>query len=605
MRRRLERFLSELKRRHVFRVAVAYAAAAIAVVSVASDFLPALRLPEWTVTLVAIATVIGFPLAILFAWIYDITPRGVVRTPEVADPDADAGPVGAGVRAARLVGLAMLLAVIAVGALFVLDALPFDGGRRDGGSIAVLPFASVSDSPEDDVFSMGIHEEVMTQLYRIDGIAVISRTSVMQYRDAPKSVRQVGQELGVSSVLEASVRRAGDRVRIDVRLIDAASERQIWADSYDRELTDVLWIQTDIATQIAMALQVRLSPATRTQLARAGAQAVDATMYDAYLRGLYEAAEGRHETAISEFRRALDIDSSYGPAYAGMARSYYVRAFFGELSPAEAFDALHEAATQALKLDLDLADAHAMLALYDLHYAWDWRNADARFRRALALSPNHAQVRHDYAHYLLAMGRTGASVDESVRAVRLDPGNGMLKACAGWHDFTDREYANAVAQATGALMMTPGAWWPEIILGWGYLHQNQNGPALASLRSAVANSHGASFAVASLAQGLAHAGERTPARRMLESLVASADTRYISAYDVAAVQAALGDTSAALLWLQKAFEERSAMLIHVGWDPRFDRLRGEPAFRAILAAMQLPDRPPPKTGTLRRNPVSM
>jgi predicted Zn-dependent protease len=244
------------------------------------------------------------------------------------------------------------------------------------------------------------------------------------------------------------------------------------------------------------------------------------------------------------------------------------------------------------------------MALYDLHYVWDWKSADVRFRRALELSPNHAQVRHDYAHFLLAAGRTGDSVDESARAVRLDPGNTMLRACAGWHDFTDRAYDNAVAQALGALMMMPGAWWPEIILGWAYLHQGQNGPAIASLRSAVANSGGTPFALASLAQALAHAGERTPARHMVAELETTTG-RYVSAYDVAVVHAALGDRAAALDWLGRALRERSAMLVNIGWDPRFDTLRAEPEFRAITTAMQLPERPPPRPAQPRPRAPAM
>jgi TolB-like protein/Tfp pilus assembly protein PilF len=614
---RLDRFLTELKRRHVFRVAVGYAAIAFATVSVASDFLPALRLPEWSVTLVAVAVVIGFPIAVVLAWIYEITPGGVRRTADAgAPPDAsvvveqptggtdrtaDARRLG---RTARFVGAGLLLSMVALGALAQLGGLAFMSAPGDGGSIAVLPFENVSGSADDAVFAAGIHEEVMTQLYRLDGIAVISRTSVMQYRDAPKSARLVGQELGVSTVLEASVRRAGERVRIDVRLIDAATDRQLWAESYDRQLTDVLAIQAEIATRIAEALHVRLSPATRLQLAEARSRPVDPAMYETYLRGLYEAGEGRHEEAIAEFLRALDIDPSYAPAYAAMARSHYTLGFFGQARPDDAFAALRSAAQRALQLDPQLADAHAVLALYDLHYAWDWNSADARFRQALELSPNHAQVRHDYAHFLLAAGRTGDSVVESARAVRLDPGNTMLKACAGWHDFTDRAYDNAVAQALGALMMMPGAWWPEIILGWAYLHQGENGPAIASLRSAVANSGGTPFALASLAQALAHAGERTPARRMVAELEATTE-RYVSAYDVAVVHAALGDRAAALDWLGRALGERSAMLVNIGWDPRFDTLRAEPEFRAITTAMQLPDRPPPRPAQPRTRGPAM
>jgi TolB-like protein/Tfp pilus assembly protein PilF len=589
-----DRFVSELKRRRVFRVAIGYAAVGFATVSVASDFLPALRLPDWTVTLVAVAVVIGFPIAVVLAWVYDLTPAGVRRTGAEPSPPTEADHVpaagGAG-RASGFIGIGMVVALVTVGALTQTGTLSLARAAVESGSIAVLPFENSSGDPENDFFASGIHEEVMTQLYRLGGVTVISRTSMMQYRTTPKPVRTVGQELGVRTVLEASVRRAGQRVRIDARLIDVATERQIWADSYDRDLTDVLAIQADIARRIAEALHARLSPGTRSRLAADAARPVNPAMYETYLRALYEAGEGRHAEAVTEFQRALAIDSDYAPAWVGMARSHYVMAFFGQAAPAGAFAAMHAAASRAAKLDPELADAHAVLALHDLHLAWDWVSADERFRRALELSPNHAQVRHDYAHYLLAMGRTGESVTESARAVRLDPVNTMLKACAGWHDFSDREYDNAVTQALGALMMMPGSWWPEIILGWAYLHRGQTGQAIAALRSSVANSGGQAFAMASLAQALAHTGARTPARRILDDLVRSSDERYVSAYDLAVIHAALGDDAAAMQWLRNSLQERSAMLVNIGWDPRFDRLRGQPGFRAITEAMKLPERP--------------
>jgi TolB-like protein/Tfp pilus assembly protein PilF len=603
-----ERFVGELKRRRVFRVAIGYAAVAFAAVSVASDFLPALRLPDWTVTLVALAMVTGFPIALVLAWLYDLTPAGVRRT--LAAPPPSEGEVAAAVaggagRATGFIGIGVVMSLVTVGVLTQTGTLSLARDGGEAGSIAVLPFENNSGDPENDFFASGIHEEVMTQLYRLGGVTVISRTSVMQYRTTPKPVRTVGQELGVRTVLEASVRRAGQRVRIDARLIDAATERQIWADSYDRELTDVLAIQADIARRIADALHARLSPATRSRLAAEATRPVNPAMYETYLRALYEAGEGRHAEAVAEFQRALAIDAAYAPAWVGMARSHYVTAFFGQAAPAGAFAAMHAAASRALQLDPELADTHAVLALHDLHFSWDWTSADERFRRALELSPNHAQVRHDYAHYLLAVGRTAESVSESARAVRLDPVNTMLKACAGWHDFTDREYDNAVAQALGALMMMPGSWWPEIILGWAYLHRGQPGAAIAALRSSVAHSGGQAFAVASLAQALAQAGERTPARRLLDDLIHSSDERYVSAYDLAAIHAALGDDAAAMQLLHRALHERSAMLVNIGWDPRFDRLRGQPGFLAITDAMKLPERPPVKPAPARAKPIGM
>lgn len=591
-------FLSELKRRHVFRVVAGYSAIAFAAVSIASDFVPALRLPGWTVTLVAALAVLGFPVAVALAWLFEITPGGVQRDdgePRTA-ADADQGGgmrIGSRRRTAAYAGLGLIATVAAVGAISRVGGLRLLTGAETVPSVAVLPFKNITGGPESEYFSAGIHEDVLTQLYKLGGMTVISRTSVMPYRETTKSARAIADELGVSTILEASVRRIDNRVRIDARLIDAGTDRQIWAESYERELRDVLAMQTEIAQEIAGALQARLSPDAQSRLSAAGARTVDPAMYEEYLRGLFEAGKGSDSLAIEAFQRALRIDPEYAPAHAGIARSYYTLGFFGHRPPAEAFSAMYDAATRALALDSDLADAHATLALYYLHFRWDWALADQHFRRALRLSPNHAQVRHDYAHYLLAVGRVDQSAEESAEAATLDPGNMMLRACSGWHGFTNHEYADAVARARSALMMMPSSYWPQIILGWAHLHEGRSGEALESLQRAVEHSGGSPFALASLAGGMAVAGERTPARRMLGELLAQSGGRYISAYDVAAVHAGLGDHDQAVSWLRRAYSERSAMLVNVGWDPRFDELRRDPRFQAIVADIGLPERPRP------------
>ncbi len=402
-------FFSELKRRHVFRVVAGYAAIAFAAVSIASDFLPALHLPAWTVTLVAVLAVLGFPVAVVLAWLFEITPEGVQR--DEGERPAATESVGSSARSTRrtalYVGLGLIATLTALGAVSQAGGLRLLMGADAVPSVAVLPFKNITEGSESEYFSAGIHEDVLTQLYKLGGMTVISRTSVMPYRETTKSIRTIAEELGVSAVLEASVRRIDNRVRIDARLIDAGTDRQIWAESYERELRDVLAMQAEIAQEIAGALQARLSSDARSRLAATGARTVNPAMYEEYLRGLFEAGKGNDSLAIVAFQRALRIDPAYAPAYARMARSHYSLGFFGHRPPAEAFSAMHDAAAKALQLDSDLADAHATLALYYLHFRWDWATADKHFRRALQLSPNHAQVRHDYAHYLLAVGRGG------------------------------------------------------------------------------------------------------------------------------------------------------------------------------------------------------
>ncbi|NIP79715.1 MAG: hypothetical protein GWM90_11065 [Gemmatimonadetes bacterium] len=588
---RLQTLMAELRRRHVFRVAVGYGAVTFATVSVASDFLPALRLPEWTVTLVAALFMLGFPVALALAWLFEITPDGVRRAAPPASPAARGARSVLPSTAAGYVGAGILIGLVGVGAFAQMGgrqgAAPADATQR----VAVLPFENMTEDPANEYLSDGITEELTTQLFKVAGLHVLSRTSTLMYKGGRAPVEQVGRELGVGSVVEGSFRRDGSVVRVAARLIDARTGEQIWAETYERRLRDLVRVQVEIAEQITAALRTTLTPDEKRRFEADRARSVDPEAYEHYLLGVYESGRGNLLAGNDAYHNAIAKDSAFAAAYAGLARNDYFIGFFGGLPPADVFPRMRDEAARALALDPELADAHATVALYYLHYKWDWGKADEHFRRALELSPNAAQVRHDYAHLLLAAGRAAEGAEQSAIAAELDPGNTMLTACAGWHGFTDREYDGAVSSAMAALMMMPEMFWPELILGWAYEQKAQYPEAIASLRNAVAHSRGMPFAVASLAHALARSGQEAHARQLLAELLDEGSARYVSAYDIAIVHAGLGDPAATFDWLRRAYAERSAFLVNIGWEPRFDQYRDDPRFQAITRNMRLPDPP--------------
>jgi eukaryotic-like serine/threonine-protein kinase len=449
-------------------------------------------------------------------------------------------------------------------------------------TLAVLPLANLSGGMNQDFLADGLTDALITGLLQLRSVNVISRTSVMQYKMMKKSLPAIARELHADAVLEGSVVRDHDRVRISEKLIRVSDQHALWAHSYERQIGNALALETDIAAAVAQEIGVHLAnnPAARVMTVKPEAQ-------EAYLKGAYFAGQWRLEEAIADFQHAVDIDPNHAAAYAGLARAWYFRAFFGEVAPVEAFSQMHRAATRALERDETSAEAHGLLALVDVHYNWDWAGAEREFARALALSPSNAQVHHDYAHFLLAVGRRAESVAETKRARELDPANPMLTTCTGWHSLFDKQFDEAKSYAAEAQRMMP-SFWAEIVEGWAFLGNGQTDSAVIAMRSAVSLSKNLPFAEAALAHALAKAGNTAEARRLLDRLLQQSLRGYVSAYDIAIVYAGLGENDHAIEWLQKAMGERSMFVVHLTWDARLDGLRSDPRFIALIKQLGVP-----------------
>ncbi len=447
-------FIAELKRRNVFRVGAAYVIVAWILIEVASVILPTFKTPEWVMQAFTTLVILGFPLALIVAWAFELTPEGIKR-----DADVDPGESITHVTGRKLdfaiIGLLVIALIFVVVDNYVLEAEPeqaelaterapeAESVAREK-SIAVLPFENLSRDATNEPFTIGIHDDILTQISKISALKVISRTSVMEYRNTTKNLKTIGQELGAATILEGGVQRAGDRVRINVQLIDAASDKHLWADTYDRRLTaaNIFAIQTEIATAIADALRATLSTEEQELLDTIPTENMAAL--EAYFLGK-QRMEKRSSVALAEavddFNRAIELDPSFALAYVGLADSYQLQIEYSGLPLDEMTEKAQAATDKALALDDRLAEAYTSLGGIE-SFRNDYEATEAAFQRALELNPNYVTAYHWYSMLLgQTLGRRDEALELSKKAVELDPRSPVILlnvgdgyAGVGWFD---------------------------------------------------------------------------------------------------------------------------------------------------------------------------
>jgi tetratricopeptide (TPR) repeat protein len=348
-----------------------------------------------------------------------------------------------------------------------------------------------------------------------------------------------------------------------------------------------LALENELAAEISREIGGTLNPQQQVRLA--STRKVNPEAYELYLRGSSYFDEFDLLKSVNYLNQAIKLDPNYAASYAKMAEAYYFLGFFNLMAPNVAFPRMKDAALKALERDENLAAAHGALALVKLHYDWDFPGAEKEFKRALELNPNDADIRHDYSHYLIAMGRLEESATESDRALQLDPVDTGLRACLCWHRYSARQYGESVAQALKAIQAEPDDSWSHTILGWDYEQQGRFEEAISELQTAVKLFGDKEFALAALGHAYALAGKKQQTEEVLAKLKNMEKHGYVSAFDMAVIYTGAGDKEKALQWLEKAFEERSSFLIYSRWEPRLDPLRSDPRFQALLRRIGLPN----------------
>ena len=450
-------------------------------------------------------------------------------------------------------------------------------------SIAVLPLENLSSDPEQDYFADGMTEALIAGLAKIGALRVISRTSVMRYKGQRIALPEIARALNVNAIVEGSVLRSGNRVRITALLVDAETDRHLWAETYERDVGDILALQGEVAHAIAGEIQVTITPQEVARLARRSA--VDPGAYHAYLKGRYhweKRSEEGLKRALTYFHEAIERDPAYAAAYAGLADYYITLGNFNLMPSREAFPKGKAAALKALEMDPHSAEAYTSLGSVKGSYEWDRPGAEEAFRRAIALNPNYVTAHHWFADHLISLGRFGEAMAELTRAQSLDPLSSIIDSDAAGYFFYAGRYDEALAEVRKALELDPNFAPSHRQLGGILEQKGMYEEAIAAFERASELSGGATYSLTGLAHSYALAGRREDSLRLLLDADEIAKTKYVSPYSIAAVHVALGDFDRAFEWLDRAVEQRDRALIWIKVAPRFDRVRNDPRFRTIL-----------------------
>lgn len=492
-----------------------------------------------------------------------------------------------GVGALRHARVATVL-VLSAGLAAVAIYLRAGKGSESGGgvpqirSIAVLPFKSLGAGGEDEHLGLGMADAIITKLSNAQHLIVRPTSAVRKYADGEQSALTAGQELRAEAVLEGSVQRLGDRLRVTVRLIGVEANRPLWGEKFDEKFTDIFAVQDLISERVAAALSLELTGEERRLLAKRYTDNTEA--FGLYLKGRYSSGRWTREgfrKGIEYFNQAIALDPGYALAYAGLADSYYGLSNVG-VPPKEALPMVKEMALKAVALDESLAEAHSALSLALNYYDWDWPGAEREIRRAIELNPNNAQFHLAYGELLSTSGRFDEAAPEYKRAQELDPTSPVINASSAYHFLRARDYDRAVEESRKALELDPEGGWPLGALGYAYLYKGAPAEALAVFQRLAKQEGGSDLFLEGEARSCVALGKRAEALKILDDMKERSKRQYVSSYPLATIHLQLGDKDKALDYLEKAYEERSPTLENLKTDGQFDVLRSDPRFVELL-----------------------
>jgi serine/threonine protein kinase/tetratricopeptide (TPR) repeat protein len=514
--------------------------------------------------------------------------------------DTDLGLTAVTSRPQRRRGLTLLVPGIALALLVGTVALTNVGGLRQRlfgrpsagtiRSLAVLPLENLSRDPEQDYFADGMTETLITNLSRIDTLRVVSRTSVMHYKRTNKTLPEIAKELNVDGVVEGSVMRSGTRVRITTQLLEARTDRHVWADTYDRDLVDVLRLQSEVAEAVAQQVRIQLTPEQRARFR--SAPTVNPKAYEAYLKGSFDEFADTQvsiKRAQSYFEEAIREDPNFALAYAGLAECYLDLGAFRWMPPQDAYRHGSEAVHKALELDDTLGEAHNTLGYLDWQFSWDWQAAEREIRHAVDLNPNYVEGHVTLAWYLAWTGRRDEALAEVQKILRLDPVFPYIALQEAGVYYHLRDYKSLLEAAEKSVAKNPGNWSSHYFLAVGYEGSGRPAQAVPEYQQAVELSQRDFDALAGLAHAYAAMGKRAEAEKILNELQRQAKGAYVSPYMIAVTYAGLGQNDKAFEFLEKAYQERSPDIAYfLKADLRLDPLRPDPRFQDLLRRVDFP-----------------
>ena len=579
-----DNFLSELKRRNVYKVAAAYLVVAWLVVQAASLLFATFEAPPWAMKTFVVAVALGFPIALILSWAFEMTPEGIKLESEIDPAKSITRKTGR-----KIVAFTAVVAAIAT-ALFIFQVLrskstspvPASVSAVTNKSIAVLPFDNLSRDPDNAYFCEGVQDEILTRLAKVADLKVISRTSTQHFKSTPENLPEIAKQLGVMHILEGSVQKAGNQVRVNVQLINAMNDAHLWADTFDRQLTDIFAIESEIAKNIAETLQAKITGSEKNSIAKAPTANPEA--YELYLKGRFfwnKRTGGDLRKSIEYLKQAVAKDPNYALAYAALADSYGLLRFYGGASPAESIVPAKAAANKALELDDSLAEPHASLGLIATEEL-EVHRAVSELERAIQLNPNYATAHHWLSLALTALKQSDRSIKELQRALELDPLSMVINADLSIGYIYAHRYDAAEAQARKALEIDSGSFLAHYYLGMALQLKGRLKEAIPEFQKAVDLNHDP-YSIAMLIQGYARNGQTDEAQKLLAQLNEMAKSGEVPEYAFALAYTSLGDKDRAIAALEHAFAGgNNSYLFLLPGDPLLDDLRGDPRFEALV-----------------------
>ncbi len=572
-------FFAELKRRNVYKVAVAYAVVGWLLVQIATQVFPFFDIPNWAVRLVVLAIVVGFPIALVIAWAFELTPEGLKRT-EVADalPTTTRQNKRAWIYVV-IIGAAISVALFFFGRYTAGNNASAARTELPAKSIAVLPFDNLSEDKNNAFFAEGVQDEILTRLAKVADLKVISRTSTQHFKSSPDNLPQIAKQLGVMHILEGSVQKSNDQVRVNVQLINAMTDAHLWADTFDRKLTDIFAVESEIAHTIADTLQAKLTGSEKTMMSQK--PTANGAAYELYLKGRFFWNKRTPQDLIKSvdyFNQAIALDPNFARAYAGLADAYVLYPDYGNGAPAEFDQKAKEMALKALSLEPLLGAPHATLGLVYNNFDHDFPKAIAEFERAIELDPNYATAHQWFTTPLMATLQFDRAIAEDKRAVELDPLSMIVNSDLAYNYINAHRFDEAFAQARKTLEIDPGFRVARGYLGVALQFKGQLKEALPEFRAGAAEP----FSQGLLGQACARAGLRDEAQTILTHLEEEARSKFVTGYSIAMIRLALGDKDGAITALQTASEQHAPEILTLQCDPLFEDLHGDPRFKALV-----------------------
>ena len=583
-------FFAELKRRNVYKVAVAYAIVGWLLVQIATQVFPFLEIPNWVVRLVIVLVAAGFPIALVIAWAFELTPEGIKRTEDVDLAASARQPRKRAWIFVVIGGATLSIGLFFIGRYVGRTTVSAAGTELPAKSIAVLPFDNLSRDPDNAFFAEGVQDEILTRLAKVADLKVIARTSTQRFKSAPENLPDIAKQLGVANILEGSVQRANDQVRVNVQLINALTSTHLWADTYDRKLTDIFAVESDIAKTIADTLQAKLTGSEKQMIAAQPTS--DTAAYELYHKGrsLWEKRSGDNiPKAISFYEQAIAHDPNYALAYAGLADAYILLPYYTATAQRDVSGKAKDAALKALRLDPNLAEAHAAVGKVLNFAEIDLAGSIREFQRAIELKPNYATAHHWLgAGPLVDLGQFEDAIAHGKRAIELDPLSPIINADLGLTLYFARRYDDAGAQLRKALAIDSTFAYSLYNLGMVLQLKGDLPGAIAQYEKAKQFSDDPHISALSGA-AKALAGDKNAALQTLTDLDKISPHREVLAYSRALLHLSLNNKDEALRWLEQSFADQDGSNVGpIKVDPMLDPLHGDPRFEALVQKVVAP-----------------